>query len=99
MDLYRISVAGGQPERLTHHNNNVTHPVLIDPRTFRRSTVRSGWVGHFCVIEISVRWRSASTGYALKSHYPSHLQSGDGCKPALLFGLQPRARRLGPTQF
>src|SRR6266566_4704113 len=21
MDLYRISVAGGQPERLTHHNN------------------------------------------------------------------------------
>ena len=33
MDLYRISVTGGQPERLTHHNNNVKHPVLIDPRT------------------------------------------------------------------
>ncbi len=33
MDLWRISPAGGQPERLTHHNSNVAFPAPVDART------------------------------------------------------------------
>jgi serine/threonine protein kinase/Tol biopolymer transport system component len=33
MDLWRISPSGGQPERMTHHNNNVAFPAPIDDHT------------------------------------------------------------------
>jgi serine/threonine protein kinase/Tol biopolymer transport system component len=33
MDLWRIAVSGGEPERLTHHNSNVTYPTPISSRT------------------------------------------------------------------
>jgi len=33
MDLWRIPVAGGPAERLTHHNNDVEYPTPIDART------------------------------------------------------------------
>lgn len=33
MDLWRIPASGGQPERLTQHNSNVTYPTPIDART------------------------------------------------------------------
>ena len=33
MDLWRIRPGGGVPERLTHHNSRVTHPVMLDART------------------------------------------------------------------
>jgi len=33
MDLWRISPSGGQPERMTHHNNNVTFPAPLDNHT------------------------------------------------------------------
>src|SRR5262249_23063033 len=33
MDLWRIAPSGGAPERLTHHNSNVTYPTPIDSRT------------------------------------------------------------------
>jgi serine/threonine protein kinase/Tol biopolymer transport system component len=33
MDLWRIPSAGGEPERLTQHNNDVAYPTPIDPRT------------------------------------------------------------------
>ena len=33
MDLWRISPAGGPPERLTHHNSRVSHPVVLNRRT------------------------------------------------------------------
>ena len=32
-DVWRIRTSGGQPERITHHNSRVTHPVLLDDRT------------------------------------------------------------------
>jgi serine/threonine protein kinase len=32
-DIWRIAVAGGTPERLTHHNSHVAYPVLLDNRT------------------------------------------------------------------
>jgi Tol biopolymer transport system component len=32
-DLWRIASSGGQPERLTHHKNNVGYPTPIDTRT------------------------------------------------------------------
>lgn len=33
MDLWRIGVDGGEPERLTHHDSRVSFPVLLDERT------------------------------------------------------------------
>lgn len=33
MDLWRIPSAGGKPERLTQHNNDVAYPAPIDRRT------------------------------------------------------------------
>ena len=33
MDIWRISPAGGTPERITSHNGRVIYPVLVDRRT------------------------------------------------------------------
>jgi Tol biopolymer transport system component len=33
LDIWRITPAGGTPERITSHNGHVTHPVLLDRRT------------------------------------------------------------------
>ena len=33
MDIWRIRPEGGAPERITHHDANVSHPVFIDSRT------------------------------------------------------------------
>jgi len=33
LDIWRISPAGGIPERITSHNGRVSHPVLLDRRT------------------------------------------------------------------
>ena len=33
LDIWRITPAGGAPERITSHTGHVTHPVLLDRRT------------------------------------------------------------------
>ena len=33
LDIWRVSSAGGTPERITSHNGHVSHPVLLDRRT------------------------------------------------------------------
>ena len=33
MDVWRIRSEGGVPERLTHHDSRVSHPVMLDART------------------------------------------------------------------
>jgi Tol biopolymer transport system component len=33
LDIWRIAAAGGTPERITHHDTRVTHPVFLDART------------------------------------------------------------------
>jgi len=33
MDVWRVPVAGGSPERVTQHDSAVTHPVFLDERT------------------------------------------------------------------
>ena len=33
MDIWRIRPTGGTPERITHHDSRVTHPVFLDSRT------------------------------------------------------------------
>ena len=33
MDIWRIRPAGGTPERITHHDSLVSHPVFLDART------------------------------------------------------------------
>ena len=44
-DVWRISVKGGLPERLTHHNSHVGYPVLLDNRTllYRATREDGGW--------------------------------------------------------
>jgi Tol biopolymer transport system component len=33
MDIWRVRAGGGAPERVTHHEAHVSHPVFLDPRT------------------------------------------------------------------
>ncbi len=33
MDIWRIRPSGGPPERITHHDARVSHPVFVSPRT------------------------------------------------------------------
>jgi Tol biopolymer transport system component len=33
MDIWRIPPTGGAPERMTHHDSRVSHPVFVNPRT------------------------------------------------------------------
>lgn len=33
LDIWRITPAGGTPERITSHNGRVSHPVVLNPRT------------------------------------------------------------------
>jgi Tol biopolymer transport system component len=33
MDVWRVTVSGGQAERLTHHNSKVRYPAVLDDRT------------------------------------------------------------------
>jgi len=33
LDIWRITPAGGTPERITSHNGHVSHPLLLDQRT------------------------------------------------------------------
>jgi len=33
MDIWRIKASGGAPERITRHNAQVTHPVMVNART------------------------------------------------------------------
>jgi Tol biopolymer transport system component len=33
MDIWRVRPTGGAPERITHHNSRVSHPVLLNDRT------------------------------------------------------------------
>ncbi len=40
MDIWRIAVAGGIPERLTHHNSRVAYPSLLDERTLIYTATR-----------------------------------------------------------
>ena len=40
MDVWRIAVAGGIPERLTHHNSRVAYPSLLDERTLIYTATR-----------------------------------------------------------
>ena len=47
MDIWRIAVTGGTPERITRHNSHVAYPVLLDDRTLiYRATAGDGtaWV-------------------------------------------------------
>ena len=43
MDIWRITPAGGTPERITSHRGRVSHPVLLDRRTLMYvATARDG---------------------------------------------------------
>jgi serine/threonine protein kinase len=43
MDIWRVPAAGGQAERLTHHNADVAYPVFVDRRTLiYRATAEDG---------------------------------------------------------
>jgi len=33
LDVWRLAASGGTPERITHHNTRVSHPVVLDDRT------------------------------------------------------------------
>ncbi|HTK54865.1 MAG TPA: protein kinase [Gemmatimonadaceae bacterium] len=45
MDIWRIPAAGGQAERVTHHNSRVGYPVSLDDRTLLYTATASDGTG------------------------------------------------------
>ena len=45
MDIWRIPAAGGQAERVTHHNSRVGYPVPLDDRTLLYTATASDGTG------------------------------------------------------
>jgi Tol biopolymer transport system component len=77
LDVWRIRSSGGAPERLTHHDALVSHPVFVDARTLLYLSTdpdRSGpWI-HALDVETGV---SRRVGLGMES-YTSLSASADG---------------------
>ena len=77
MDVWRISASGGEPERLTFHNSQVSFPTWLDERTLLYlATDRDGsgpWIH-----ELDLQTRSSRRLNSAGVEYASLAVSGDG---------------------
>ena len=77
MDIWRISAAGGVPERITHHDSRVSHPVWLNRRTLMYLASDKDGAGpwlHSVHVESRVSHR-VSAGF---DRYTSLAASADG---------------------
>jgi len=79
LDVWRISGNGGSPERLTHHDSLVSHPVFLDSRTLLYlATDADGYGPWIYALDVESREsRRISTGI---ERYTSLSASADGLR-------------------
>lgn len=77
LDLWRIRPAGGTPERITHHDSMVSHPVFLDARTLLYLATDSGGSGPWIYVVDADGRRPRRVGPGVDS-YTSLAASADG---------------------
>ena len=77
LDLWRIRPAGGTPERITHHDSMVSHPVFLDARTLLYLATDSDGSGPWIYVVDADRRRPRRVGPGVDS-YTSLAASADG---------------------
>ena len=77
LDLWRIRPAGGAPERITHHDSTVSHPVFLDAKTLLYLATDSGGSGPWIYVVDADGRRSGRVGPGVDS-YTSLAASADG---------------------
>jgi Tol biopolymer transport system component len=79
LDIWRISPSGGAPERITHHEARVTHPVFIDARTLLYLARDADGMGPWIYAVDVERRRPRRVGFGLE-RYASLAGSADGSR-------------------
>lgn len=79
LDLWRIRPAGGAPERITHHDARVSHPVFVDDRTLLYLATDADGLGPF-IHGIDVEERVPRRLTSGVDSYTSLAASGDGLR-------------------
>jgi Tol biopolymer transport system component len=77
MDIWRISASGRAPERITHHDARVSHPVFLDGRTLLYLASDAEGAG-LSIHSVDVRERRARRVSAGIERYSSLAASSDG---------------------
>jgi Tol biopolymer transport system component len=77
MDIWRISVKGGEPERITHHNSRVSYPALLNQRTLMYSAPGEDGSGLW-LYSMDVERRIAQRASLGVEQYTSLSASADG---------------------
>jgi Tol biopolymer transport system component len=77
MDVWRIRPSGGAPERVTHHDSRVSHPVLLDRRTLLYLATSADGSGPW-LFSMDVNRRVAHRLSSPTERYTSLAASDDG---------------------
>ncbi|HEY0704095.1 MAG TPA: hypothetical protein VGD60_15100 [Candidatus Acidoferrales bacterium] len=98
LDIWRISAAGGNAERITSHNSRVTHPVWLDARTLIYLATDSGGSGPW-LYSIDVERRVPHRLSSALERYTSLAASADGRRLVLTLASPKRTLwRMPMTQ-
>jgi len=76
MDVWRIGVAGGEPERITNHNSRVAYPVLLDARTLLYTATADDGTGPW-LYSLTLEERAPRRVNMTVEHYLSLAASDD----------------------
>jgi len=77
MDIWRLQPTGGAPERITHHESRVSHPVFLDQRTLVYLATESSGAGPW-LYSIDVEKRRARRVSSGVDTFASLAASADG---------------------
>ena len=89
LDIWRISPAGGTPERITSHNGRVSHPVLVDRRTLMYLASDPDGSGPW-LYSVDVERRIPHRLSSGPDRYTSLAASADGRRLAVTLASQQR---------
>ena len=89
MDIWRIDAAGGAAERLTHHNTELTHLVILDDRTALYTATREDGGSGLYALDLTKR-TSHPVSFGLEE-YLSVAASADGRRLVATVGSPNRS--------
>ena len=73
LDIWRVAATGGTPERMTHHDSVVTHPVFLNAQTLLYLAAR---LGRLRSVDLQPRSRAAHFSPRQRRHRQVHLAGG-----------------------